>query len=89
VVNAHTLHNQSSKKNMLLEISYEKVTEVLLTSDAMEIQVLGQTSRPAGRLVGRDHSVYSIPATHVKLEAKSQFSFLVSAEEASALPGKL
>jgi hypothetical protein len=35
---------------------------------------------PAGRLVGRDHSIYSIPATHAKLAGKSQRSFLVSAE---------
>jgi hypothetical protein len=53
--------------------SYEKV----LTNDGMEIQVQG----PAGRLVGRDHSIYSIPATHAKLAGKYQHSFLVSAEK--------
>jgi hypothetical protein len=66
---------------MSLEIFYEKVAEVLLASDGMEIQVQGQTSSPVGRLVGRDHSIYSIPATHAKLEGKSQLSFLVSAEK--------
>jgi hypothetical protein len=78
VVNAHILHNKSSKKNMLLEIFYEKFAEVLLASDSREIQVQGQTSSPAGRLVARDHSVYSIPATQAKLEGTSQLSFLVS-----------
>jgi hypothetical protein len=81
VVNAHILHDKSSKKNMSLEIFYEKVTKVLLTSDGMEIQVWGQTSSPAGRLKGRDHSVYSIPVTHAKLEGISQLSFLVNVEE--------
>jgi hypothetical protein len=81
VVNAHVLHNKSSKKNRSLEIFYEKVAEVLLASDGTEIQVQGQTSSPAGRLVGTDHSVYSIPATYAKLEGKSQLSFLVSAEK--------
>jgi hypothetical protein len=81
VVNAHILHNKSSRKNMSLEIFYEKFAAVLLASDGTEIQVQGQTSSPAGRLVGRDHSVYSIPATHAKLEGKSQLSFLVSAEK--------
>jgi hypothetical protein len=50
----------------------------LLDSDGTEMQVQG----PAGRLVGRDDSIYSIPATHAKLAGKSQCSFLVSAEEA-------
>jgi hypothetical protein len=44
VVNAQILHNNSHKKNMSLEIFYEKVAEVLLASDGMEIQVQGQTS---------------------------------------------
>jgi hypothetical protein len=77
----HTPCITNQARKMSLEIFYEKVTQILLTSDGTEIQVLGQTSSPAGRLVGRDHSVYSIPATHVKLEGKSQFSFLVSAEK--------
>jgi hypothetical protein len=36
MVNAHILH---SKKIVLLEIFYKKVTEVLLVSAVMEIQV--------------------------------------------------
>jgi hypothetical protein len=36
--------------------------------------------------VGRDHSIYSIPATHAKLAGKLQHSFLVSAEE--EVPGQ-
>jgi hypothetical protein len=81
LVNAHILHNQSRRKICQWKIFNEKVAKVLLTSDDTEIQVQGQTSRPAGRLVGRDHFVYSIPATHAKLEGNSQLSFLVSAEK--------
>jgi hypothetical protein len=49
--------------------------------DSTEMQVQGQTNTTAGRLVERDHSIYSIPATHSKLEGKCQHSFLVSAEK--------
>jgi hypothetical protein len=55
--------------------------KTLLASEDTEMQVQG----PAGRLVGRDHSIYSILATHAKLAGKSQRSFLVSVEEA---PGR-
>jgi hypothetical protein len=51
----------------------------LLASDSTEMQVQG----PAGRLVGRDHFIYSIPATHAKLAGKSKSSFLISAEKAA------
>ena len=37
VVNAHILHNKTMKKNMLLEIFYEKVAEGLLASAGTEI----------------------------------------------------
>jgi hypothetical protein len=59
---------------------------VLLASDGMVIQVQDQTSSPACRLIGRDHSIYSIPATHAKLAGKSQLSFLVSAEKVAPDP---
>jgi len=65
---------------MPLEIFHEKVTEGLLTSAGTEIQVQGQISSPAGRLVGRDHSIYRVPAIHAKLEGKSQHSCRVSAD---------
>jgi hypothetical protein len=52
---------------MSLEIFYEKVAEGLLTSADTGIQVQGQTSSPGGRLIGRDHSLYRIQATHAKL----------------------
>jgi hypothetical protein len=80
VVNAHILHNRSSKEKMSLEIFYEKVAKGLLASAGMEIQVLGQTSSPAGRLVERNHRNHRIPATHARLEGKSQCSCRVSAE---------
>ena len=53
---------------------------VLLASDGMEIEVQDQTSSPACRRIGRDHSIYTIPATHDKLAGKYQLSFLVSAD---------
>jgi hypothetical protein len=65
MINAQILHNKSSKKNTSLDIFYEKFTEGrLLASDRTEIKVKDQTSSPACRLVLRDHSIYSIPATH-------------------------
>jgi hypothetical protein len=54
-VNAHILHKKSNKEKMSLEIFYKKVTEGLLASADTEIQALGQTSSPAGRLVGTNH----------------------------------
>jgi hypothetical protein len=73
---------------MLLEIFYEKVTEGSLTSAGTDIQVQGQTSSPAGRLVGRDHFLYRILVTHAK-ERTSQHSCHVCAETAGARQGKL
>jgi len=80
VVNAHILHNKTSKKNMLLEIFYKRVAEGLLASARTEIQVQDRTSSSAGRLLGRDHFLYSIPATHSELEGKSQCSCCECAE---------
>jgi hypothetical protein len=54
---------------------------VFLASDGTEMQVQGQTSGTAGRLIGRGHSIYSIPATNVKLAGEFQHSFLISAKE--------
>jgi hypothetical protein len=81
VVNAHILHNKTSKKKMLLVIFYEKVAEGLLASAGTEKQVQGQTGSPAGSLVGRDHFLYRIPATHAKVEGTPQHSCHVCAEE--------
>jgi len=81
VVNAHILYKKSSKVKMSLEIFYEKVAEGLLASAGMEIQAVGQTSSPAGRLVGTDHFLYRIPATHGKPEGKVQRSCRVCAEK--------
>jgi hypothetical protein len=73
-VNAHILHNKSSNEKMSLEIFYKKVAKGFLASTDMEIQALGQTSSPAGRLVGTDHFLYRIPVTHAKPEGKTQCS---------------
>jgi hypothetical protein len=54
MVNAHILHNKSSKQKMSLEILYKKVAE-FLASACMKNQTQGQNSSSAGRLVGRDH----------------------------------
>jgi hypothetical protein len=63
MVNTHILHNKSSKKNMSLEMFYEKVTERLLASAGTDIQEQGQTGSAAGRLLWKDHFLYRIPAT--------------------------
>ena len=73
---------------MSLEIFYEKVAEGLHASACTEIQVQGQSSSPAGRLVGRDHFLFRIPATHAKLEGKSQRSCRVCAERSKRQIGK-
>jgi hypothetical protein len=52
----------------------------LLASAGADIQVQGQTSSTAGRLVGKDHFLYRIPATHAKVEGTSQHSCRVCAE---------
>jgi hypothetical protein len=67
VVNVDILHNKTSKKKMSLEVFYEKVAEGLLASAGIEIRVQGQISNSAGSHVGRDHSVYRIPAKQAKL----------------------
>jgi hypothetical protein len=87
VVNAHILYNKTSKKKMS-EIFYEKVAEGLLASAGTEIQVQGQTSSPTGRLVGRDHFLYMIPATHTKVEETSQCSCRMCAERSKCQTGK-
>jgi len=67
VFNTQILHTKTCKKKLPLEIFYKKVTEGLLASASTKIQVQGQTSSPAGRLLGRDHSVYRIPSKQAKL----------------------
>src|SRR5215510_14050517 len=66
VVNAHILYKKSSEAKMSLEIFYEKVAEGLLASAGTEIKVVGQTSSPTGHLIGTDHFLYRISATHGK-----------------------
>ena len=88
VVNAHILYKKSSKEKMSLEIFYEKVAEGLLASAGTEIQAVGQTSSPAGRLVGTGHFLYRIPATHGKAEGKVQRSCRVCAEKGKRQTGK-
>jgi hypothetical protein len=66
---------------------YEKVAEGLLASAGTEPQVQGQTSSPAGRLIGRDHFLYRIPATHAKLKGSLSAHVACVQREASAKPG--
>jgi hypothetical protein len=80
VVNAHILHSKSSKRKMSLQMFYDKVTEGLIASARTDIQEQGQTSSPAGRLVGTDHFLYRIPVTHAKAEGKAQWSCRVCSE---------
>jgi hypothetical protein len=79
---------KQARKKMSLEIFYEKGAEGLLTNAGTEFQVQGQTSSPAGRLEGRDYFLYRIPATHTKLEGKSQRSCRVCAERRKRQTGK-
>jgi len=48
----------------------------------------GLTSSPSGRLVGRDHSVYRIPAKQAKLEGKTQCSCRMCGERSKRQTGK-
>jgi hypothetical protein len=81
VVNASCITNQAREIGHWKFSMKRSLKGVLLTSDGTEMQMQGQTSSTAGRLVGRDHSTYSIPVTHAKLAGKSQHSYLVSAEK--------
>jgi hypothetical protein len=67
---------------------YENVADGLLASAGTEPQVQGQTSSPAGRLIARDHFLYSIPATHATLKGKSQRSCRVRAERSKRQTGR-
>jgi hypothetical protein len=89
VVNSHILHNKTSKQKISLEIFYEKDAGGLLASAGTEMQVQGQTSSSAGGLVGRDHFLYRIPATHAKVEGTSQCSCCVCAEKSKHQTGKI
>jgi hypothetical protein len=68
--------------------SYEKVAEGLHASAGTEPQAQGQTSNPAGRLIGRDHFLYRIPATHDTLKGKCQRSCRVRTERSKCQTGK-
>jgi len=88
IVNAHILHNKTSKKKMSLEVFYEKVAKGLLATAGTKTQVQGQASSPAGRLVGTDHFLYRFPATHAKVEGTSQHSCHVCADRSKRQTGK-
>ena len=87
VVNSHILLNKTSKKKMSVEIFHEKISKGLLISACTKIQEQGQTTSPASRLVGRDHFLCRIPATHAKLEGESQCSRRVCAERSKRQTG--
>jgi hypothetical protein len=80
VVNAHILDNKSGKEKLSLKIFYAKVAKGLHASASSEMQALGQTSSPAGRLVVTDLFLYIILAKHAKPEGKSQRLGCVYAE---------
>jgi hypothetical protein len=82
------LRNKTSKKKMSLEILHEKVAKGMLASADTEIQVQGQTYSPAGRFLGRGYSVNRIPATHAKLEGKSEGPCCASANRSKRQTGK-
>jgi hypothetical protein len=66
---------------------HEKVVEGLLASAGTENGTQGDNSS-AGRLVGRDHFLCTIPATHARVEGTSQHSCRVCAEKSKRQTGK-
>jgi hypothetical protein len=74
---------------MSLEIFYEKIAEGFLASACTKIQVQGQSSSPAGGLVGRDH--FYIGFQRHMLSWREHLSAHVARvrREASARPGKV
>ena len=74
---------------MSLEISYEKVAEGLLASAGTDIQVQGQTSSPASRLVGRDHFYIGFQGHMLRWRELLSAHVTCVQREASARPGKL
>ena len=67
---------------------YEKVAEGLLASAGTENRTQGDNNSTAGRLVGRDHFLYRIPATNARVEGTSQRSCRVCAEKSKRQTGK-
>jgi hypothetical protein len=67
---------------------YEKEAKGLIANAWTDIQEQGQTSSPAGRLVGTDHFLYRIPAKHAKPEGKTQRSCRVCSETGKRQTGK-
>jgi hypothetical protein len=84
VVKAQIFHTKTPMKKKSFEIFYEKVAEGLPASASMEIQLQGQTSSPAGRLVGRENFLCRIPVTHTKMEGKCQHSRSVCRKKQAA-----
>ena len=74
---------------MSLEIFYEKVAEGLLASACTEIQVQGQSSSPAGRLVGRDHFYIGFQRHTLSWRENPSAHVACERREASARPGKV
>jgi hypothetical protein len=69
-------------------LHYEKVAEGLLASAGTENGTQGDHNSTAGRLVGRDHFLYRIPATHARVEGTSQHSCRLCAEKSKCQSGK-
>jgi len=67
---------------------YEEVAEVLLASAGAENGTQGDNNSTGGRLVGTDHFLNRIPATHARVEGKSQRSCRVCAEKSKRQTGK-
>jgi len=81
VVSAHILHNKISKEKKKRWKFYTKNSPkdcslVPVRKFKCKIRLAVQLTD----LLERDHSVYRIPATHAKLEGKSQRSCRMSAE---------
>ena len=83
----HLAQQIKQEKNLTGDV-YEKVTEGLLASAGTENGTQGDNNSTACRLVGRDHFLYRIPATHARVEGTSQRSCRMCAEKSKRQTGK-
>jgi hypothetical protein len=87
LVNAHILHRIRPKQKFRLYKFLEKVAEGLVSDVGVEIMKQSQESS-VGRLVGRDHFAFRIPAMGSKQSGKTQRTCKVYADRGKLHTGK-
>ena len=85
VVNAHILHRKTSNKKSRGKFSMKKSPK---DCSLVPVRKFKCKVSLAVQLAGRDHFLYRIPATHTRLEGKSQRSCRVCAERSKRQTGK-